>query len=119
MSNLALLTSIPTTACSAICLPPPPGSSLPCIAIRTLSVLTTVRALTWRPWAWRPCSPTVSHDFGGDGLPRPSFFPEWTSSDKIQGVLSVIAREGADAIGAEELVLIKHVGQHTAEVVFI
>src|SRR5262245_34252319 len=88
-SNLALLTSIPTTTCSAICLPPPvsspPGFSLPCGAIRAWLSLATVRALTWRLGAWRPRSATVSTDSGEHGLPRLSFSLVWDSSDKIQG----------------------------------
>jgi uncharacterized protein (TIGR00730 family) len=88
-SNLALLTSIPTTTCSTICLPPPvsspPGFSLPCDAIRAWLFLATVRALTWRLGAWRPRSATVSMDSGEHGLPRLSFSLVWNSSDKIQG----------------------------------
>ena len=88
-SNLALLTSIPTTTCSTICPPPPvsspPGFSLPCGAIRAWLSLATVRALTWRLGAWRPRSATVSMDSGEHGLPRLSFSLVWDSSDKIQG----------------------------------
>ena len=53
-------------------------------AIRATLGLTTVRALTWRRRAWRPCSPAVSVDSGPNGLPHLSFFQGWLSSDKIQ-----------------------------------